>query len=168
MLNPFINNDINNNITNNNNNKRAYVTIDDYNNRTSDNVNMKYSIIIMLLYILESVSVILGCADTEDTIGMNNSNFTINYILIMLGIYNMIGYTLIHQNNYKKYNTKLLFIFYDSIKLIFILLGFIIIFKFNSEYNNFILPYSIFYLLICCIYLKYSIIITYKLNTIGL
>ena len=163
MLNPFINND-------NNDNKRSYVTIDDYNNnnRNPVNVNHKYYSIIILLYILESVSIILGCADKEDTIGMNNSNFTINYILIMLGIYNMIGYTLIHQNNYKKYNTKLLFIFYDSIKLIFILLGFIIIFKFNSEYNNFILPYSIFYLLICCFYVEYSITVTYKLNTIGL
>ena len=162
MLNPFINND--------NNDKRSYVTIDDYNNnnRNSVNVNHKYYSIIILLYILESVSIILGCADKEDTIGMNNSNFTINYILIMLGIYNMIGYTLIYQNNYKKYNTRLFFIFYDSIKLIFILLGFIIIFKFNSEYNNFILPYSIFYLLICCFYVEYSITVTYKLNTIGL
>lgn len=163
MLNPFINND-------NNDNKRSYVTIDDYNNnnRNPVNVNHKYYSIIILLYILESVSIILGCADKEDTIGMNNSNFTINYILIMLGIYNMIGYTLIYQNNYKKYNTRLFFIFYDSIKLIFILLGFIIIFKFNSEYNNFILPYSIFYLLICCFYVEYSITVTYKLNTIGL
>ena len=161
MLNPFINND--------DNDKRSYVTIDDYNNnRNSVNVNHKYYSIIILLYILESVSIIIGCVDKEDTIGMNNSNFTINYILIMLGIYNMIGYTLIYQNNYKKYNTRLFFIFYDSIKLIFIVLGFIIIFKFNSEYNNFILPYSIFYLLICCFYVEYSITVTYKLNTIGL
>ena len=160
MLNPFINDD--------NMKERTYITIDDYNNRKPVNINKKYYSKIILLYILESVSIILGCVDKEDIVGMNNSNFTINYILIILGIYNIIGYTLIHQNNYKKYNTKLFFILYDSIKLIFILLGFIIIFKFNSEYNNFILPYSIFYLLICCIYAEYSIAVTYKLDTIGL
>ena len=144
--------------------ERIYITIDDY----KKPVNNKYYIIIIFLYILESLSIILGCASKEDTIGINNSNFTINYILIILGIYNSIGYTLIHRNNYKKYNTKLFFIFYDIIKLIFILLGIIIIFKFNSDYNNFILPYSITYLIICCIYIEYSIIITYKLDTIGL
>jgi len=157
MENPFINDNIK---------ERIYITIDDYNNRKPVDVNKKF-VIIIFLCIFELVSIILGCASNEDTIGIKNSNFTINYILIILGIYNIIGYTLIHRNNYKKYN-KFFFILYDVIKLIFILLGFIIIFKFNSEYNNFILPYSITYLLICSIYIEYSIIMTYKLDTIGL
>lgn len=105
-----------------------------------------YYIVISLMYILEVFTMILGCLNDNKTNGLYNSNFIIQYWLIIFAIYNILGLIMIYQYIIKYNTNKVYFIIYDFIKLMWITVGFVMILSYNSIRNcNFIICYSLLY-----------------------
>jgi len=124
--------------------------------------------IIGLIYIMEIFTTILGGLNDSNTTGLIHSALTIQYWLMIAGIYNMCGLILTYQFNLRTYKNKLWLIFYEFIKCIWIIIGFVILFGYNSIKNsNFILGYAIFYILFETIWMfnNFAQIVKLKKNT---
>ena len=121
-------------------------------------------IIIGFIYLLEILTSILGGLNDSYTIGLNYSKFTIQYWLMIFAIYNIFGMMLIYQFNQRTYINKIYFIFYEFIKIIWLIIGFIILFKYNSNDFNFICGYALFYGLFQIIWIIFNLAYTCKLK----
>ena len=146
MLNQFINNDIE---------TIYYIDIKELRMITNYNTNFVF---IFGLLTLDCLLCIASFIDNKSTIVLSNSYFTIQYILILLGLYNIICLCMIYQRQLKKNNIIKHFILFDICKLILIIIGYVIIFN----YNNYIILYSILYI----IYITYSFVQTHKLTLV--
>jgi hypothetical protein len=115
-----------------------------------------YYVIIGLIYILECFTSTLGGLNHQKSTGFFDSNFTLQYWLLVSGIYSIIGLILIYQFNQKKYENKLYFIFYDFIKICWLIIGTLILFGFNQIIGcNFIIGYSLFYIMFSILFTSY-------------
>ena len=121
-------------------------------------------IIIAFIYVFEIFTTVLGGTNDDKTIGLNNSGFTIQYWLMIFGIFNICGLILIYQFNQRTYKNKIYFIFYEFIKSIWLIIGFIILFKYNLNERNFICEYGLFYTLFETLWMCYNLVYTIRLN----
>jgi hypothetical protein len=129
------------------------------------NITTYCYVIVVLIYILDIFTCVLGSLNNNKTNGLNNSPLTIQYWLIIFSIYNICGSMMIYQFNTRTYKNKLYFIFYEFIKLIWIIIGFVILFEFNNLVNyNFILDYGLFYALLQIILIFFNLIYTCRLK----
>ena len=107
-----------------------------------------YSYIPICLYILQIATLLIGSINDNTTNGFIYSSFTLQRWLIIFSIYNMCGLISIYQFNQHTPDNRIYFIFYKFIKIIFIIIGFLILFTYNTINNcNFILGYGLFYTL---------------------
>lgn len=144
MMNPFNDNDIENA-----GDTDKFIPNSIYTrHRIEKNQPIYMYILIGMIYIMEIFTSILGGVNDSNTIGLNHSALTIQYCLMIAGIYNMSGLILTYQFNLRTYKNKLLLLFYEFIKCIWLIIGFIILFGYNSvKENSFILGYALFYIL---------------------
>ena len=63
-------------------------------------------ILVGFIYILEFFTIILGSTNNDKTIGLNNSDFTIQYWLMIFSIFNMCS-VIIFVNNWIYYIIKI-------------------------------------------------------------
>ena len=128
--------------------------------------NSLYSyILIGLIYLLEILTTIIGGINSDKNDGLFHSDFNLQYWLMVSGIYSIICMMMIYQFNQKVYKNKIYFITLDFIKLSWILIGIVMLFGFNNIIGcNFIIGYSLFYILFSIIYLSYSFVKTIKMT----
>jgi hypothetical protein len=118
------------------------------NNRRKNTKSVFMYVLIALIYGYEIFTTILGGLNESTTIGFNNSGLTIQYWLMIAGIYNMCGLIAIYQFNLRKYENKFSLLCYKFIKFVWLSIGLIILFGYNDikEYH-FILGYALFYII---------------------
>ena len=121
-------------------------------------------ILVGFIYILEFFTIILGSTNNDKTIGLNNSDFTIQYWLMIFSIFNMCSVILIYKFNQRIYKNKLYFIFVEFIKLFLLIIGFIILLKYNLNNLNFICRYGLFYSLFETLWMCNNFVYTIRLN----
>ena len=153
MQNPF--DDSNDNITDSDKLIPTYITY----NKTEKKylcTNIKY-VIISLIYLLEIFTAVLGGLNNQQVETFPNTNLKIQYWLFVSGLYNIIGLMCTYQFPKKKYENKLYFIIYDIVKLLWLIIGSFILLNYNSVVNcNFIIGYTLFYLIVGFIYITYT------------
>lgn len=130
-----------------------YIT---YNKKQKKYSYIKY-IIIGFIYLLEIFTAVLGGLNNQEVNTFPNTNFTIQYWLLTSGLYNICGLMCVYLFPLFTYKNKLYFIIYDLVKLLWLALGSFILLNYNSIINcNFIIGYTLFYLIIEFIYLNYT------------
>ena len=96
MINPFIDEtDLENQTDTDKFIKKSTYT----NTQNKTTISNRY-IIIGLIYLLEIFTSVLGGINNQKTIGLKYSGLTIQYWLIISGIYNICGLIIIYQFNY--------------------------------------------------------------------
>lgn len=147
---------------------------DDYNSRDTDKFISTYTfqqkksyyhyITIGLIYILECFTSTYGALSEDKSNGLFNSKLTYQYWLLTSGIYSIIGLIMIYQFNQKTYENKLYFIVYDFIKCCWLIIG-AGLFAFNQIVGcNFLIGYSLFYLLLSVLITSSMVMKTIKLT----
>ena len=157
MQNPFddSNDNSNDNITDRDKLIPTYIT---YNKKQKNHlcVNIKY-IAISFIYLLEILTSVLGGLNNQQVKTFPNTNFKIQYWLLVSGLYNIVGIMCIYQFPLFKYENKLYFIIYDILKLLWLIIGSFILLNYNTIINcNFIIGYTLFYLIVSFVYLNYT------------
>ena len=110
-----------------------------------------------LIYLLEILTATIGGTNDNKNIGLFNSGLILQYFLMSAGIYSILGLIAIYQFNLKVYKNKLYFMFYDFIKICWICIGYGILFGYNQLKDcNFIIGYSMFYILYSTLYVIFS------------
>ena len=118
-----------------------------------------------LIYLLEILTATLGGMNDNNNVGLFNSGLILQYFLMSSGIYSILGLIAEYQFNLKVYNNKIYFIVYEFIKMCWICIGYGILFGYNQIMNcNFIIGYSLFYILYSTLYVFFSVIKTLNLS----
>ena len=122
-------------------------------------------ILVGMIYLLEILTTILGGMNSDKNNGLFHSDFNLQYWLMISGIYSIVSMMVIYQFNQKVYKNKIYFIILDFIKLSWILIGIVMLFGFNIIIGcNFIIGYSLFYILFSIIYLSITFTKTIKMS----
>lgn len=122
-------------------------------------------IIVGLIYLFEILTTVIGGMNDNHNLGLNNSGLTLHNFLMSSGIYSILGLIAEYQFNQKVYNNRLYFIIYDFIKICWICIGCGILFGYNQIIGcNFIIGYSLFYILYSTLYVIYSFANTIRLS----
>lgn len=160
MLNPFVETDDNNNA------RDTDRFISTYSVRICRKQNPLYTYIFVgFIYLLEIFTTTLGGMNDNKNVGLFNSNLNLQYWLMSSGIYSILCLIVIYQFNQKVYKNKIYFIMLDFIKICWICIGYGILFGYNQIMNcNFIIGYSLFYILFSTIYIMFSVIKTLKMS----
>ena len=126
----------------------------------------KYTYILVgFIYILEILTTIIGIMNDNHNNGIFNSGFNLQCWLTVSGIYSITCMVAIYQFNLKVYKNKIYFILLDFIKLCWLFIGIIMLFGFNIIIGcNFIIGYSLFYILFSTIYLSITFTKTIKMT----
>jgi hypothetical protein len=103
-------------------------------------------ILIGCIYILEIFTATLAGLNADSTEGIFHSNLTPQYWLLPFAIYNIINLIMIYQFNQRTYSNKLYFIISEIIKIIWIIMGFVILA--HNHLDIFIISYMIFYIIV--------------------
>lgn len=118
-----------------------------------------------LIYLLEILTATIGGMNDNKNVGLFNSGLILQYFLMSSGIYSILGLIAIYQFNLKVYKNKFYFLIYDFIKISWICIGCGILFGYNQIINcNFIIGYSLFYILYKILYVIFSVIKTLKMS----
>lgn len=160
MLNPFEETDDNNNA------RDTDRFISTYSVKISRKYKSLYTCIFnSLIYLLEILTATIGGMNDNKNVGLFNSGLILQYFLMSSGIYSILGLIAIYQFNLKVYKNKFYFLIYDFIKISWICIGCGILFGYNQIINcNFIIGYSLFYILYKILYVIFSVIKTLKLS----
>lgn len=161
MLNPFVETDDDNNA------RDTDRFISTYSVRVLKEQNfIKFTYIFVgFIYLLEIFTTTLGGMNDNKNVGLFNSNLNLQYWLMSSGIYSILCLIAIYQFNQKVYKNKIYFIMLDFIKICWICIGYGIIFGYNQIMNcNFIIGYSLFYILFSTLYIMFSVIKTLKMS----
>jgi hypothetical protein len=167
-------------------NEKLLPHFNNYENKPKKYTYLKI-VIIVFIYLLEIFTAVLGGLNNQEVNTFPNTNFTIQYWLLASGLYNIIGLMCTYQFPKKnveanflrselyidnsrplfKYNNKLYFVIYDIIKLLWLAVGSFILLNYNSIIHcNFIIGYTLFYLILDFVYLNYTFQKTIKLRDI--
>lgn len=119
-------------------------------------------IAIFSIYILELFTCTLAGLNDNPTEGLGHSKLIPQYWLLPMAIYNIIGMIAIYQFNQRTFENKIYFIIYESIKLIWIIIGIQILFY--NKLNVFIVGYMLFYIIFESIYWMINIYVLNKLK----
>ena len=121
--------------------------------------------IVYSINLLEILTIILGGINNNGNIGLFYSNMNLQKWLIVSGIYSIIYMVLVYQFNQKKYTNKIYFILLDFIKFCWICIGFGILLGYNKIIGcNFIIAYSLFYIIFSFIFVLYTFFKTISLH----
>jgi hypothetical protein len=134
------------------------------NNLVNNNLYFNYIryIIISIIYLIEALTATLGGLNVQDTNTFPNVNLKIQYWLLASGLYNIFGLILIYQFPLFTYSNKNYFTIYNILKFIWILIGGFILINYNKIINcNFIIGYSLFYIILN---FNFMIYIFYKIS----
>jgi hypothetical protein len=158
MLNPFLEPDENARDTD------KFISTNSVRIIKKNNYPITY-IIVGLIYLLEIFTSVIGGMSDNNNTGLFRSGLILQYFLMSSGLYAIIGLIAEYQFNQKVYLNKLYFLLYDFIKICWICIGCGILFGYNEIINcNFIIGYSLFYILYSILYVICSVIKTIRLS----
>ena len=131
------------------------------------NISYYKYIFVSLVFLLEIFTATFGGISNDSNTGLFNTNLNLQHWLITSGIYGIIGIIFDYQFNQKVYKNKIYFIFYDLVKICWILIGNVILFGFNRLKDcNTLIGYSLFYIIFNILYISYTFSKTLRLKNI--
>jgi hypothetical protein len=158
MLNPFLESDENARDTD------KFISTNSVRIIKKNNYPITY-IIVGLIYVLEILTSVIGGMNDNNNTGLFKYGLILQYFLMSSGLYAILGLIAEYQFNQKVYLNKLYFLLYDFIKICWICIGCGILFGYNQIMNcNFIIGYSLFYILYSILYVICSVIKTIRLS----
>lgn len=119
-------------------------------------------ITIFSIHILEIFTCTLSGLNDNPTDGLAHSNLIPQYWLLSMAIYNIFGIIAIYQFNQRTFENKIYFIIYETIKIIWIILGIQILFY--NKLSTFIVGYMLFYIIFESIYSIVNLYLLHRLK----
>ncbi len=130
--------------------------------KQTQNKHISHYVIIFSIYMLEIFTCTLAGLNDNPTDGLGHSKLIPQYWLLPMGLYNILGMIAIYQFNQRTYENKIYFIIYESIKLIWIIIGIQILFY--NKLSVFIVGYMLFYIIFESIYCLINFYVLHKLK----
>jgi hypothetical protein len=124
--------------------------------------NICQYILVGCIYMLEIFTCTLAGLNDNPTDGLAHSKLIPQYWLLPMALYNILGMIAIYQFNQRTFENKIYFIIYESIKLIWIIIGIQILFY--NKLSVFIVGYMLFYIIFESIYCLINFYVLHKLK----